>query len=234
MEEFLILKAQQTARDRLRFVSILRFSSAAALVVPAVASTLFLWAQTHSPASELLDGGTTVFDVIWDVWAPLSVLSLLTGGVFAWLGWRAYDLMKREIRLSPKGVEIKGPGGLNAVPWTQVTGVESGTDLLIIAGSDAWRLEGDWLGRAQAEEALAYLKERLPKNKLLPPSTRLELFLQAALRSLPVVFALLVTAILGVVAYWVLVRRAGPGPEPLLRAGPGNEQLMVPDRPPAP
>ena len=99
MEEILILKAQPLVRDKLRTLFWIRLSSCIGLLLPAAACTVFLWIQSR-PSTDLvlagaepaLDASSTagMYAVVWNVWLPLAFLSLVTGGVLAWLAWRAY------------------------------------------------------------------------------------------------------------------------------------------------
>lgn len=210
MDETLILKAEPVMRERLRALFWIRLSSAAAVLLPALACTAYLWArsQTPLPIEEGEPAGPGLISVVWGVWLPLAFLSLAAGGVLAWLAFRAYRGYRREFHLTASGLERRDVGRARRLRWAQVLLVETGRDFTFKTRDESWNVPGDWLGRDQAQALEAWLKGHLPKEKLAPAATAIEIALDRTMRLLPTLFALLLAAITAVAMYWVFLRKA--------------------------
>ena len=221
MEETLVIKAVPSVREKLRAVFWIRLSSSVAIVVPALACTVFLWLQSQPPPDAVLPGADPSLDVsstigmysvIWNVWLPLGIMSLVVGGVLAWLARRAYLGYSREYRFTPAGVERRESRRVVKVPWGKIAAAELGGDITLRLKDGAWTMAGDWMGRETADAAERYVKARLPKEKIVVRTGGLELALQRSMKLAPAVLAFLVAAITAVSLYWAFLRTPPPTP----------------------
>jgi hypothetical protein len=226
MQDTLILEAIPVVRQRLKYLFWLRFSSAGALIIPALAATLFVWQRSQVSYQELPNGELAVDTlsqgvhyIFWVIWVPIAVLALLAGAVCALLAYRALDALKRVVHLTPKGVSLKSLQGTRQFRWDQIRRLEVGDSLTFHHPSGRWTVREDWMGRERLEAAVVYLKERLPKEKIFPAPTTAEAILLRLNAALPYVFAALLVAIAAAALHWSMSKLRQEKSPALMRAG---------------